>query len=24
MNGKCKKLDLLRVKKQIKPKTKGF
>mgnify|MGYP003125259513 FL=1 len=24
MNGKCKKLDLLRVKKQIKPKSKGF
>ena len=24
MNGKCKKLDLLTVKKQIKPKSKGF
>ena len=24
MNGKCKKLDILRVKKQIKPKSKGF
>ena len=24
MNGKCKKLDLLRVKKQNKPKSKGF
>lgn len=24
MNGKCKKLDLLRVKRQIKPKSKGF
>ena len=24
MNGKCKKLDLLKVKKQIKPKSKGF
>ena len=24
MNGKCKKLDLLRIKKQIKPKSKGF